>query len=257
MEWYLILLTIGIGFFAGFINTIAGGGSLLTLPLLMFLGLPANIANGTNRIAIIMQNIVATRNFKKGNVLNFRQGLYLAVPAMIGSVLGASLAVDLSEQIMKRTIGILLVVMFFVILYKPDKWLKAQTGIIKEKPGLLQILLFFGLGFYGGFIQAGIGFFLLAALVLISGLDLVRANAIKLLIILLFNLPAIAIFIWQEQVEFLTGFILAGGNMAGGFVGSKVAMKWNPNFIRWVLLVTLLVSAVKLLGIYDFFKSII
>ncbi|PLX11319.1 MAG: integrase, partial [Marinilabiliales bacterium] len=105
MEWYEYLLFVGVGFVAGIINTLAGGGSLLTLPLLMFFGLEANVANATNRIAIILQNIVGVASFKKKNVLNFKLGFHLAIPALIGSVIGAFIAVEIDEDMMKKTIG--------------------------------------------------------------------------------------------------------------------------------------------------------
>ena len=121
MEWYLILAVIGVGFIAGFINTLAGSGSLLTLPLLMFLGLPANVANGTNRIAILLQNVVGVASFKKQKVLDVKHGLWLGIPAVVGSLIGAQIAINMNEEIMRNTIGGLLVFMFFLIIYNSDE----------------------------------------------------------------------------------------------------------------------------------------
>ncbi|MBU0764496.1 MAG: sulfite exporter TauE/SafE family protein, partial [Bacteroidetes bacterium] len=271
MEWYIIPIAIGIGFCAGFINTLAGGGSLLTLPLLMFMGLPANVANGTNRIALIAQNIIATASFRQQKVLDFRQGFFLALPAIIGSVIGAQIAVNLDEDMMKKTIGGLLIVMFFIIIYKPDRWLKSHkrttnegikdiktaplpcpghasglmallNNIARHRRKIIQVIIFFCIGLYGGFIQAGVGFFLLAALVLGAGIDLVRANAVKLLIVLIYNIFAFAVFIFNDQVDWILGLIVAAGNMAGAFVGSRVAVSWGPKFVRIILLITLVGS---------------
>ena len=251
MEWYLIAAVIGVGFLAGFINTLAGSGSLLTLPMLMFLGLPANVANGTNRIAILLQNVVGVSSFKQQKVLNVKQGLWLGVPAILGSVIGAQIAISLNEEIMETTIGILLVIMFFLILYKPDRWVKGQAGHVEAKPGILQMIVFFFIGIYGGFIQAGVGFFLLAGLVLGAGVDLVKANALKVFIVLLYTPIALAIFIMNDQVNWKLGLILALGNMAGAFVGARVAVSWGPKFVRVILLLAILVSSIKLLGIFD------
>jgi len=251
MDWYLYLAIIGVGFLAGFINTLAGSGSLLTLPFLMFLGLPANMANGTNRIAILLQNLVGVSSFRHQKVLSFKAGLHIGVPAVFGSLLGAGLAVQFNEQIMSRIIGFLLVFMFILILYKPDRWIKAQSDYFSGRPGWLRILVFFLIGLYGGFIQAGVGFFLLAGLVLGAGLDLVKANAMKVFIVLLYTPFALAIFIFHGQVNYSLGLILAIGNMLGAFVGSRVAVSWGPRFIRIILLLAIFISSMKLLGVFD------
>ncbi|MBN2519423.1 MAG: sulfite exporter TauE/SafE family protein, partial [Bacteroidales bacterium] len=168
-------LVIGGGIVAGFINTLAGSGSLLTLPILMFLGLPANIANGTNRIAILMQSIVSVTSFKQQKVLDLKQGLWLSIPVVIGSLVGAKIAVDINEKLMYNCVAGLLIFMFFVILYKPERWIKGKAGNIETKPSVIQIIIFFLIGLYGGFIQAGVGIFLLAGLVFTVGTDLVKS----------------------------------------------------------------------------------
>src|SRR6056297_4353926 len=123
------LAAIGIGFLAGFINVFAGGGSLLTLPFLMFLGLPANIANGTNRIALIMQNITATSSFKQMKVFRYKEGIFLTIPAIAGAIPGAFLASSMDKELLENIIGVLLVVMFLFVLIKPERWLKKKgTG---------------------------------------------------------------------------------------------------------------------------------
>ncbi|MEN8118914.1 MAG: sulfite exporter TauE/SafE family protein [Bacteroidota bacterium] len=249
MEWYEILITIGIGLIAGFINTLAGSGSLLTLPLLMFMGLPANVANGTNRIAILLQNVVGVSSFKQQKVFNFKEGIWLAIPAIIGSILGAILAVDINEEIMEKFIAGLLVFMFFFILYKPERWLIGKAEI-KSKPGFWKIIIFFFIGVYGGFIQAGVGFFLLAGLVLGTGFDLVKANAIKVFIVLLYTAFALAIFMINDHVNYVVGLVLAIGNMLGAFIASRLAVKKGSKFIRVILLTTLLISSVKLFGLF-------
>lgn len=246
---------VGVGFLAGFINTLAGSGSLLTLPLLMFLGLPANVANGTNRIAILLQNIVGVSSFRQQKVLKIKDGLQLGIPAVIGSFIGAGIAVQFNDEIMSLIIGILLVIMFFLIIYKPDKWINSQSEQIVGKPSWVQIIIFFFIGIYGGFIQAGVGFFLLAGLVLGTGLDLVRANAIKVLIVLLYTPFALGVFIYHGQVNFTLGLVLAAGNMLGALVGSRVAVSWGPKFIRIVLLAVILGSSLKLIGVFDLFSG--
>ncbi len=131
------------GLFAGFINTLAGSGSLITLPLLMFLGLSPHQANATNRVAIFFQNAVAVRNFKQQGLINYKNSLFLVIPAIVGSIVGASIAVSINEKVLNLFIGSLLFVMFFVILFKPDRWVKAQAGQVNEKPAFWQIVIFF------------------------------------------------------------------------------------------------------------------
>ncbi len=248
MEYYYYIAIITAGFAAGFINTLAGSGSLITLPLLIFLGLPANIANGTNRVAILLQNVVAVSSFRKQKVLDSRGGLILALPAILGSLLGAQVAVNLNEHLIRQIIGFLLVIMFAVILLKPHRWLEDRAFAPPSKAGPLNFLIFFTIGFYGGFIQAGVGIFLLAGLVLGAGYDLVRANAVKLLIVLCFTVFALAIFIINGQVEWKTGLVLAAGNMSGAWAGSKMAVRHGAKFVRWILLIVLIVSGSVLLG---------
>jgi len=250
MEWYILLAVIGIGFLAGFINTLAGSGSLLTLPLLMFLGLPANVANGTNRIAILLQNIVGIASFRQQRVLSFREGLVIGIPAAIGSIFGARIAVSLNDEIMGRTIGGLLFAMLLLIILKPDRWVKEQAG----GPPLakwFQIVIFFIIGIYGGFIQAGVGFFLLAGLVLGTGHELVKANALKVFIVFLYTPFALVVFILNDQVDYRLGLILAIGNMLGAFVGSRVAVKWGAKAVRYFLIIALAFASLKLLGVFD------
>ena len=251
MDWYLYPAAVGIGLVAGFINTLAGSGSLLTLPFLMFLGLPAHVANGTNRIAILLQNIVGVSRFRQKKVLNFREGLWYGLPAVVGALAGARIAVDVNEEALRATIGILLVVMFVLILMKPERWLQGRT--VSRTPGrkVLTVVLFFIIGIYGGFIQAGVGFFLLAGLVIGAGTDLIRGNALKVFVVLLYTPLALVVFMLHHQVDYVLGLVLAAGNMGGAWIGANVAVSWGPRFVRYILLAALLVSALKLTGAAD------
>ncbi|GAB7088234.1 sulfite exporter TauE/SafE family protein [Marinifilum fragile] len=251
MEWYYYLLIVLVGVFSGFLNTLAGSGSIISLAMLMFMGLPANIANGTNRIAILMQNIVGVSSFKKQKVFTFKEGIWLAMPAIIGSVIGASLAVEINEEMMEKTIGGLLVFLFFIVLYKPDAWVKGQAGLVRSKPSIWQIVIFFFIGLYGGFIQAGVGFFLLAGLVLGAGFDLVKANAIKVFIVLLYTPFAIGVFIMNGQIDYKIGFILAAGNMIGAYIAANFAVSWGAKFVRYILLGVIVFASLKFLGVYE------
>ena len=182
-EWYTYLAVIAAGIGAGFINTLAGSGSLITLPLLIFLGLPANVANGTNRVGVLFQNIIATESFRRQKVLDARGALLLSIPAIFGSILGAQIAVSLDEARMRQVIGLLMVAMLVVIIVQPKKWLQGSLDSMEGRPSWLQIIIFFGIGVYGGFIQAGVGFLLMPVLHRVLGLDLVRTNMHKVFIV--------------------------------------------------------------------------
>lgn len=251
MDWNLVIL-VGIGFAAGFINTLAGGGSLITLPFLMFLGLPANIANGTLRIAIFLQNIVGVSTFKQQKVFNLKEGIWYSVPAAGGAIIGAIFAVKIEAQIMEYIIGGLLVFMFFFLILKPNVWLKSKAEFVKTKPTVIQIIILVLVGFYGGFIQAGVGFFLLAALVLGAGFDLVKANAVKVLIVLIYTVFVLAVFMIDGSIDYKYGLILAAGNMAGAFIATRFAVNWGAKFVRYVLLLVLLGASLKIFGVFDY-----
>jgi uncharacterized protein len=250
LEWYLYPILVVTGILVGFINTLAGSGSLISLPLLMYVGLPANVANGTNRVAILLQSLVGAGSFRQQKVIEFREGIWLSVPAVIGSVIGAILAVDLDELMMRKAIGALMIVMFFLILLKPEAWIKGHAGQLKAKPTFWQVVIFFAIGLYGGFIQAGVGFFLLAGLVMGAGLNLMKANAFKNLIVALYTPFALIVFIINNQVNWVIGLTLAAGNMIGAYVATKVAVNRGTKFIRIVLLIVLLGASLDLLGVF-------
>lgn len=252
MEWYIYPAIVAVGLVTGFINTLAGSGSLLTLPFLMFLGLPANVANGTNRVGVLMQSIVGAFSFRKQKVFNFSEGTVLLLPATAGSLLGAIVAVDLDEELMETIIGGLLIFMFFVILVKPEKWIRDHAEKINGKPTFWNIIISFLIGIYGGFIQAGVGFFLLAWLVLGVGADLVKANALKVFIVMGFTVVALVVFFINRQVDLKIGLILAAGNMGGAWIAAKSAVKRGAGFVRWILLITVFLAGLKLFGLFDF-----
>jgi uncharacterized membrane protein YfcA len=253
MEWYFYPILIAAGILTGFINTLAGSGSLITLPLLMFMGLPANVANGTNRIGIILQSAVGAASFRHSKVFEFREGLWLALPATAGSLIGAIAAVNISGKTMETIIGCLMILMFFMVLYKPEKWISDKAGTLDGSPKLWQLVIFFFIGLYGGFIQAGVGFILLAGLVLGAGVNLTKANALKVFIVFVYTAVALVVFIVNRQIDYLAGFVLASGSMVGAWLATKFAIKNGPRIVRIILLVIILISALKYVGAINLF----
>ena len=141
--------------------------------------------------------------------------------------------------------------MLFIIIYKPDSWIKGKAGEISPKPGIFQMVIFFFIGVYGGFIQAGVGFFLLAGLVLGAGLDLVRANALKVFIVLLYSPFALAVFMMHGQIEYSIGLISDIGNIFGGLLASSLAVSWGAKVVRWILIAVIVVFSLKLFGVFE------
>jgi len=250
MEWYMVFALLGTGLAAGFINTTAGGGSMLTMPLLMFLGLPANVANGTNRVAILLQNVIGVRTFHQKKVLDYSTDYRLAIPAIVGSVIGALFAVEIKEELLEKIIAGLMVLLLFVVVLKPDVWVKERAGAVNPKPTFWQYIIFFFIGLYGGFIQMGVGFFLLAGLVLGCGHNLVKANAIKVFIILVYTVFALGIFMFHGQVDWKAGLILAAGNMIGAWGGAHFAVKGGAKYVRYVLILSLIIVILNLFGVF-------
>jgi uncharacterized protein len=251
LDWYLIPAVIAAGFFAGFINTVAGSGSLITLPLLISIGLPANVANGTNRVGVLLQNIVGAESFRRRQVLDLRGAILLGIPAIAGSLIGAQIAVNLDEETMRRAIGVVMILMLFVILLRPNRWLIGKLEVITGRPNWKQVIIFFAIGVYGGFIQAGVGIFLLAGLVLSVGYDLVRANAAKIVIVLLFTISSLVVFVRNDQVVWSVGLLLSVGSMVGAWVAARMAVQRGATWVRRLLIVVVILSAAGLFGVFD------
>ncbi len=251
MNWIEVTALIASGLMVGFINTLAGGGTIISMSLFMFLGLPIDIANGTNRIAVTLQNIVSSFNFNKHNYLDLKKGVILGIPTIIGSVLGALVAVDVNIKFFEISVAIIMLIMLFFILLKPQTWLKGNPEKQKKKTTFLQMLIFLAIGFYGGFIHVGVGYFILAAAVLGSGYDLVKANALKVFIVLLYTPFSLVIFILNNQVNYTYGLIHAIGNIIGAFIASQFAVKKGVGFVKWVMVVVILLTSAHMLGILN------
>lgn len=251
MSAFVIIALISSGLLVGFINTLAGGGTIISLSLLLFLGLPAPVANGTNRVAVMFQNLVAVRNFHKSGMLHTRKALWLGIPTIIGSILGAKIAVNLNENIIEKVIAFVMILMLVFIIAKPQKWLKGNETLMKSQLNWKTHILFFLAGIYGGFIHVGVGYFLLASLVLNCGFDLIRANAVKNFLVLLYVPFTLVIFVFQNQIVWEYGLIHAVGNVIGAYIASKYAVQWGTNFVRWVIVIVIVFSISDLLGFFQ------
>lgn len=244
-DWELLFL-VGAGFIAGIVNTIAGGGSLLTLPLLIFLGLESSVANGTNRIAIFIQNIFSTAGFKSKGISMFPFNIYLGIAALIGSLIGAIIAVDIEGEVFNKILAFVMVaVVLFMILNRNQNLEKLQERLTGKYLWLGMIAFFF-IGIYGGFIQAGTGFFILLALSTINQLSLVKSNATKTVVVLIYTAGAIVTFAYHDKINWQYGFILAIGNASGAWLASRWSVSKGDSLVKIFLIVMVTVMAIKL-----------
>ncbi len=245
MDWTVYPILFGAGLVAGTLNVVAGGGSLLTLPLLIFLGLPATVANGTNRVAILIQNIGAVWSFNRHGMIDWRW-LWLAVlPAAAGSVLGTWVAVIIGDLAFQRVLAGVMVAVAAWTIWDPLRKHSADGGWTYPYRRAAFMVAFFVVGAWGGFIQAGIGFIILA-LTTLMGLDLVRGNALKVLLVLGFTPIALALFALNGKVEWAPGLALAAGNFLGGQAGVRISVVKGHTWIKRVVLIAVVVFAAKL-----------
>ena len=241
-----IALLIAVGLVAGFVNTLAGGGSLLTVPLLVMSGLPGTIANGTNRVGILVQGVVACWRFDAEGISELRSALPLLPPVVLGSIIGAAAATQIPDQIFEQIFAGIMLILLIPMLRKQHpppapgtpRWSPRTTGIV-----------LFAIGVYGGAVQAGAGLLLLFALNR-AGFDLFRANAIKIVIATALAIVTVPVFVFEQQVAWLPAAFVSIGFTLGATAGARFAVLGGESAIRRVLAVVVLVLAGHLFGLY-------
>lgn len=242
--WYFPLLTF-VGVFAGWLNVLAGGGSLLTVPVMLFMGMPGPVANGTNRIAIIAQNISAVTAFFRRGFSDLKLSLSLAAAAIPGAMTGALVGVQLSGEWFDRVLAmVMLSVMVIMALPKKEQ---IDVGRPNTKRLVLGHICMVGVGFWGGFIQIGVGFLIMPVLHRVMGLDLVRVNMHKVFVVLCYSIVALSIFASQVEILWIAGICLALGNAIGGWIGANMSISKGEKLIGRVLNVVLIIFIIKLL----------
>jgi len=247
-ESFQLFILFFFGILAGFINVNAGGGSTLTLPMLIFLGLDGATANGTNRIGIFFQNLSAIFSFKNQNHSQFKLSFKLALFTIPGAIIGAYFATNISNQIFEKILAIIMIGII-VTMILPRKSITAITNL-SRKQNLYVYLAMFAVGFYGGFIQVGVGFLLMASLHYLMKQSLVYVNMHKVFIVLIYTIPALLIFIYSNNVDWGYGLTLASGNMIGAWWGAKFSIKGGEKFIKIILIITVSLMSLKLFGLF-------
>ena len=250
LTYYTVPLLIAMGFLAGIINTMAGGGSNLTIPALMVMGLPADVANATNRVSVFLQSVTGTAGFKKHGKLDVPDLKKIVGVTLIGGVVGALAASYMPETYLKPVLLFAMVTMAGVILFRPAVVAPPEgtpTLALSESSSSVPLLLL--AGFYGGFVQAGVGFILIAAIAGGLRYDLARTNALKIVCTLGFTAVALVVFIFNDQILWVPGLVLAIGSMAGAHIAVKITITLSQKTLKWILFVmTIMASAFALLS---------
>jgi len=244
MTWWEAALLVTGGAFAGVINAVAGGGSMLTVPLLVLAGVPGNDANGSNRVGILTSNVASTASFRRLGVDGLAHAVPVIVPVVAGSLIGSIAIGRLTDEAFETLFGLLMIPLVILSVRKPTPRAVGADGPVWSRPVTLAV--FFAIGIYGGAIQAGVGLVLLAALGR-SGFDLVMANSIKVLVTLAVTLTALPVFIVQGRVDWAPALVLAAGLTVGGWMGARVAVRGGEPLIRTVMVVAAVALAVRLL----------
>ncbi|HET6618088.1 MAG TPA: sulfite exporter TauE/SafE family protein [Gemmatimonadota bacterium] len=246
LSWLEALALVGVGVVSGALNVLAGGGSFLSLPLLIFLGLPPTVANGTNRIAILVQNAGAVWRFRSHGLVDRSWIPLAAAPAIAGAVAGTWAALQIGDEAFRRVLAVLMVVVTLWIVWDPlARRERGRTGGPPAAPRAGLAAAFFLVGVYGGFVQAGIGF-LLGAVAIWAGLDLVRGNSLKVLVVLLLTPLSLALFAWNGMVDWVVGTPLAAGHLIGALVGVRLTVLKGHAWLKRLLVVTVIAFAIKL-----------
>lgn len=238
---YILLFVVGLG--AGVLNVLAGGGSFVTMPVMIFLGMSPAMANGTNRIALLAQNVTAVSEFHRRGFSDFRLSLGLATCAIPGAVIGAIAAVHFDPLWFKRILA-LFMILLLPLVFRGRQLQGSRSATPRGKA--LAHLGTFGLGFYGGFLQAGTGPLLIFLLFATLGIDLVRVNMHKVFIIGLYTIPALLVFVLNQQVDWAAGCLLGLGTAAGATVGTKMAVTGGERLIRGFVVLAVVAMAVRL-----------
>lgn len=248
MTWSILFILFFLGMVVGIVNVISAGGSLISLPVLVFLGLPSAMANGTNRIGILAQNISAFIEFYRKGLIKWKLSLLLSIPAVIASVIGAAFAIDLPDTVFNNIMAIIMVVVILLTLFKPQQHVKGKNREITIGKTILLFISFLLVGFYGGFIQAGVGFLIIAFLTLFaSQLRLVEMHSIKTVVVTIYMLISTVVYIMHGQVNWLYAVILALGSWIGGWLGSKFAMKVSEKILKMTMTLVIFAMAMVLL----------
>lgn len=245
-EVLIILLT---GLAAGFINVNAGGGSFLTIPMLIFMGLPPAVANGTNRVALTFASMISVHNFRKNGFFEWKLAVLLGIPMTIGAIIGSFISINLPDELYTTVLAVMIIIVITIIIVNPSRFINKNKNELNMKKRIAGIAIFFILGIYAGVIQAGVGFLIITSLVFLTGYNLVKTNSLKVMIAMIYMVVTLAVFIISGNINWLYALVLSAGNGTGAFLGTRFAVKHGDKWIRIIMIVAALIMALKLLNI--------
>jgi len=234
------------GVFAGVANTLAGGGSFIILPILIGLGLSPSVANATSRVGVLAHGAAATTTFARARAVPTGLVVRVAPTMCVGALLGAWLATRLDDALLRPLFGAILVLWAIVLIVRPGRFIKPPE--LPRSPGLLAQVLALLIGVYGGFLQAGVGFPLMALFVSLLGHPTLQANAAKIAVVLIYTVMAMSVFMAADQVAWREGGILAIGMMLGGVLGARLHLRSGTKVVRWAMVVMVAISGIALLA---------
>lgn len=243
--WHFIVLVL-VGIFVGFINVISGGGSLITLPILIFFGLDSTVANASNRIGNMAQSLSALAGFKSKGVTYDSYVYVLGIASALGAVIGTFMALEISDKAFNKVLAVVMIMVVLFTIFSPTKKPSDILERIHTKSKVLGAIAFFFIGIYGGFIQAGTGLLIMAALAVINKFSLVKVNTYKVVIVIFYLSVAMVIFIWKGQVNWFYGLSLAVGMSIGGWLTSRWSLNKGDAWIKGFMVVSVCALAIKL-----------
>lgn len=259
MSLTLILILVISGCLVGFINALSAGGTVISIALYLALGLPAYAANATNRIGVLFQSSSTALMMNRQHLLPRRTSLLLALPTMLGALVGALASTLLTAHFFSYCMGAILLMMIVFLFAHPSALYSDNEEKIKRGLHWWHYAVFFAIGLYGGFIQVGTGFFLMTAGTILVGYDIIKTNAMKTAIMFLYTLVALAVFCFQGQIYWSYGLLHSLGAVFGAWLATRFAVKKGTKYVRWVIIVVIILTALNLFGTIDlqsFFKNI-
>lgn len=246
MEWYEYVLIIGVGFCAAFLNTVGGGGSLFSVPILTFLGMPITLANATSRVAILSQNIFAVFGFASKKVeLPKKYSFWLGLTSLAGGLIGSFLASQVDDTIFKRLFVVVMIISLVLVVFDPFK-AKGEEEKMSPTRQAIGAAIFFFIGIYGGFVQAGIGFLVIGTLTAVNNMNLVKVNYVKVFVAILYTSVSVLVFAWQGKIVWTIGLVLAIGHALGGWYASRWSVKAGEVWIKRIMIASVIAMAIKL-----------
>ena len=246
VDWNVTVLLLVSGVVVGIINTLGGGGSVITMALYMAMGIPVAVANGTNRIAVVMQNFSATIAFMRKSMVDIKNSLLLGLPTILGTIAGSLFALDVSDKTFKVCLSLVLAIILVYLILDRDQAPKKEGHKLHVR--WWHYPIFFLVGFYGGYIYIGLGFLILAVTIWTMKLDIVTANVLKGCVIFISTPFALAVFMYNGQVDYVAGLVHGVGNILGAILASHWAVSWGVKFVKWFTFFIIIVSFIDLVG---------